>query len=108
MAKTDKPRGIQRRAQRETRPNPNAFINAAQGGGEGEADSEHAVDALSPAPAKPKGHRVTFNLRLSAEEHAMLSAVARATNRSKHDVCMTLLVPALEKAHDRFVEDFHT
>lgn len=101
MAKTDKPRGIQRRAQGETRLNPDAFINAAQGG----VETEGPFDALAPAPIKHRGARVTFNLRLTAAEHAMLSAVAHATNRSKHDVCMTLLLPALEKAHERFVQE---
>ena len=101
MSKVDKPRGIQRRAPRPAPVDPDSFINAAQGS---EPSGNDPIEALTPAEPRRKSRTVTFNLRLSEEQHAMLDAVSQATNRSKHEVCMTLLMPALEKAHERYVE----
>ncbi len=99
MAKSDAVRGIQRRTPREAAAPADDFINAARG----DDAADDPIAALRPAPAKRKGRTITFNLRLSEEQHAMLDEVAEATNQSKHQVCMTILLPSLRRAHERFV-----
>lgn len=95
-------RGIQRRPTAQTqqkRSDPEAFINEAGGSG----SIEQALDALK-APEEPEKERVIpFNLRLPQSIHARLEGISKATGKSMHEVCMTLLIPALEEAHRRYV-----
>lgn len=97
----DKPRGIQRRQPRQT-PSPDAFINNAKGA---ETDTlDEALQALSPTEREEKERIVTFNLRLPESVHAKLDVVAKATGKSMHEVVLTLFLPGLEKAYERFAE----
>lgn len=99
-------RGIQRRHRPQPRSGGEGNIDAFVGGAKGDQDAlEDALAALSPAEPEPERERTrTFNLRLPQSLHAKLEAVAAATGKSMHEVAMTLLMPALEKAHERYVD----
>ena len=98
----DTARGIKRKRRSPSAPDPDAFINQARGAESGMLDE--ALDALSPVEKEAPERLKTFNLRLPASLHEKLEAVSKATGKSMHEVCMTLLVPGIEKAYDRYVE----
>lgn len=100
----DSSRGLKRKRRRreEASPDVDAFIGGAKTVERSGLDD--ALDALSPAGEEEAEPIKVFNLRLPATLHAKLDAVAAATGRSMHDVAMTLLEPALDKAYERYAE----